>query len=303
MKNRVSKIRKVLEPENLHYVRSAENPADPASRGVLPEKFIACQLWFNGPHWLQTDELPTTPIKEQEVSACATLTTEREENFIERFSNWNTLLKVTARCLRWKTKAKGELSADEISMAAKRIILYQQRITFRKEIEQLLKSKAISKRNWIVPLSSFVDKEDGFLKAGGKIDKAEVPEDRKHPILLAKGHLADLYIRHVHLENGYSGNTLTERLVKEQFWIPSVGSRIQKYIRNCTACVRWKALTIHQKMGDLPRDRVVPAPLFSKVGVDLAGPFHIKASRIKFEKVIKVWFAVFICMVTKAIHL
>lgn len=56
-------------------------------------------------------------------------------------------------------------------------------------------------------------------------------------------------------------------------------------------------------MWDLPEVRVVPAPSFSRVGVDLAGPFNIKASRIKFDKVIKVWFVIFVCLVTEAVHL
>lgn len=63
VKRRVVKIRKVLNAADIHYVKSAENPSDPASRGLLPEKLIECKLWFHGPEWLKDDILPKTPYK------------------------------------------------------------------------------------------------------------------------------------------------------------------------------------------------------------------------------------------------
>ena len=36
IKNRVQKIKIIIKPTDLHYVKSAENPADPASRGLTP---------------------------------------------------------------------------------------------------------------------------------------------------------------------------------------------------------------------------------------------------------------------------
>lgn len=60
VKRRVDKIRKVLNPSAIHYVKSAENPADPGSRGLYPNKLMECSLWFEGPHWMKEEELPST---------------------------------------------------------------------------------------------------------------------------------------------------------------------------------------------------------------------------------------------------
>lgn len=49
--------------------------------------------------------------------------------------------------------------------------------------------------------------------------------------------------------------------------------------------------------------RISEAKTFEHTGVDLCGPFNIRASKLKFEKVIKVWVAVFVCLATKAVHL
>lgn len=55
-------------------------------------------------------------------------------------------------------------------------------------------------------------------------------------------------------------------------------------------------------MGDLPSYRVDTAPAFQKVGVDFAGPILIKQSARRAVPV-KGYICVFVCMVTKAIHL
>lgn len=182
------------------------------------------------------------------------------------------------------------------------LIRFQPKLDFKKELKIIKEKQRLPKRSWIVPLCPFIDKSD-LLCVGGRLGNAHISEKQKHPILLRKGHFVDLYLRHLHLDNGHAGNSLMERLTKENFWIPSIGTRIKKCIRECITCTRWKAQTIHQQMSDLPDQRVEPSPCFGYVGVDSAGPFNIKASRIKFEKVIKVWFAVFVCMFTKAVHL
>lgn len=37
---------------NIRYIKSAENPADIASRGVTLEKLTNNDLWWQGPSWL-----------------------------------------------------------------------------------------------------------------------------------------------------------------------------------------------------------------------------------------------------------
>ena len=56
-------------------------------------------------------------------------------------------------------------------------------------------------------------------------------------------------------------------------------------------------------MGQLPKDRVTAARPFSNVGVDYCGPFYIKERRRRNRAKIKVYVAVFVCLVVKAVHL
>lgn len=71
-------------------------------------------------------------------------------------------------------------------------------------------------------------------------------------------------------------------------------------MHKCIVCFRTRAKPAEQLIGDLPASRVTPLPPFAKSAVDYAGPFSIKLSR---NKTGKAYLCVFVCFVTKAVHL
>lgn len=109
--DRVLRIRHFSRPEQSHYVRTEENPADHASRS-LPASHLAETSWFTGPSFLHqpTAEKPQTserfeliePEKDSEirpnVQTCATyldegiLTSDR----FQRFSTFTSLVRGVA---------------------------------------------------------------------------------------------------------------------------------------------------------------------------------------------------------------
>jgi hypothetical protein len=56
-------------------------------------------------------------------------------------------------------------------------------------------------------------------------------------------------------------------------------------------------------MGDLPKERLQPSRPFSTSGVDYAGPYLIKSSKLRNAKKVKSYIALFVCFSTKAVHL
>jgi hypothetical protein len=62
-----------------------------------------------------------------------------------------------------------------------------------------------------------------------------------------------------------------------------------------------KPVILEQFMGDLPASRCDRAPAFQKVGIDFAGPIMIRQGKRKAP--VKGYICLFICMVTKGIHL
>jgi len=55
--NRVAKIAQTTDAGKWSHVRSEHNPADLASRGVLPQELINNSLWWHGPEWLQLSKI------------------------------------------------------------------------------------------------------------------------------------------------------------------------------------------------------------------------------------------------------
>lgn len=56
-------------------------------------------------------------------------------------------------------------------------------------------------------------------------------------------------------------------------------------------------------MGDLPGPRVETRKFFQKIGIDYTGSFLLKTHKLRGDKLIKAYIALFICMSTKALHL
>lgn len=63
--NRVSEIQSNRINE-WRYIKSEENPADCASRGIMPSELEEHKLWWTGPKWLEENEQswPRTPTEE-----------------------------------------------------------------------------------------------------------------------------------------------------------------------------------------------------------------------------------------------
>lgn len=80
-------------------------------------------------------------------------------------------------------------------------------------------------------------------------------------------------------------------------------ARIRQVLHECITCRKAHAQLSSQLMGQLPQHRVVPAPPFSHTGIDFAGPFRLKMHNTRVRTQVKVYVAVFICTIVKAVHL
>lgn len=92
-------------------------------------------------------------------------------------------------------------------------------------------------------------------------------------------------------------------LLRHKYWITNLRRLIHTNNSRCIKCLRQRHEFAQQLMGDLPADRLLPCRPFRHSGVDYAGPFQIKARGGRTNIIEKKYVAVFICMVTKAVHL
>jgi len=85
--------------------------------------------------------------------------------------------------------------------------------------------------------------------------------------------------------------------------VPRGRALVKAVLHRCTTCVRRRAATPQQLMGDLPSRRVTPARPFLNTGVDYAGPLMLRTSKGRGHRAYKGYLAIFVCMSTRAVHL
>lgn len=324
--NRITETTARIPAAHWRHVRSEDNPADPASRGVLPSQLNQNQ-WFHGPTWLSKPqpEWPESTINQktdEERRKHINLTSREEKHsfistFIERFSSLPKLLRVFALLMRLATKChktkldnssnntvhstKSHITVHETKAALQRVIFLVQQEEFADDISRIKDGDNCSNR--LQKLKTFIDSA-GIVRVGGRIQHAQISYNAKHPILLPKGHsLTNLLIDHYHITHLHVGPQALQFLIGQTYWIISARNAIRMRTRRCVRCFRTKPLSPQPIMAALPESRVRALRPFLHVAVDFAGHFNLKSGPTRNAKLVKAYVCVFVCMSTKALHL
>ena len=323
--NRVSQILELFTPERWRHVEGTENPADCASRGLLPSELLTHPLWWNGPDWLQRNPVdwpkPFIPISShteetKEVCFLATTSPARDPIFpLDQYSSYSKILRITAWIIRFikncqlhkensqNTLNSGPLTVSELSTAESYWISLSQNQHFSREINSFKSQRSISNSSSLISLHPFLDKE-GLVRVGGREGNSRRPYDTQHPVILhAKHPLARLLITYEHKRLLHAGPSLLSSSLSRRFHIIRGRNTIRSITRSCVICRRKSARPQAQMMGQLPPERVTPDIVFSTVGVDYAGPILIKRGSTRRPSIIKEYVAVFVSLTVKAVHL
>ncbi|KAI8119872.1 hypothetical protein CVS40_8789 [Lucilia cuprina] len=279
------------------------NPADCASRGVRSSYLVEDEMWFKGPPFLLHDssEWPKSikdVITDEELHvgklfAFHNATTSKSDDtpldvcaiLNKRISNFQRMIRVLAYCYRAVKFLKSKsghnlpLHVDELNHAEYVLYKYHQNLEF---LEQKVKK--------IITISD----EHGILRVGGRLSNADLPYDSQHQIILSKDCPITFKIVHAcHLSNMHAGVTLMILTLRQKYWIVGARELVKRVYRSL----------LDQLMGDLPKFRVNAAYPFYEVGCDYAGPIMYKLHNGRKAPIVKAYVAVFICLVTKDIHL
>ena len=232
---------------------------------------------------------------------------------LARFSNWHGMKRCIAWILRLKQllthkqlpltdkahrtrnaaikdTSHESFTVEEMQRAGKTILRLVQDSAFPRELEVLRKiqrehcqescdfSRArkaeIKKSSTLYQLDPVLDK-NGLLRVGGRLGKSRVfPDDFKHPVILPKkSFVVNLVIRDAHERVGHSGRSITLGALRSKYWIINANSVVRHFISKCVTCRRLPGVINEQKMADLPKERLSPAPPFTYRGLDYFGPF------------------------------
>ena len=302
------------KPEKVRRVCNAaakyqgvENPADIGTRGMSIEG-LKESAWLNGPAWLQADEgkwpkpwCQVNELEPEQVTSTVATETKLEQLFDwRRYSSFKRIRNFIAYCMRFKTKQKGPLKADEIHQAEQILFRFVQNESFPNVSKSISNSKEISKVLNIAKLSPFIE-EDGTIRVKGRLKHSNLDYNAKHPILLTAKHpVVQLLLEKAHRDNLHEGTEYARNMLQQEYWIIGLRNALRKIKSRCIKCRHRNANPIHPPMADLPRERldehVFP---FTHTGVDYFGPIEVKFLR----RTLKRWCCLFTCLTTRAVHI
>jgi len=336
VQHRVEEIRKLTNPLSWNHCPGIQNPADLPSRGLSSDELLKSTLWWNGPSFIAHSVINITKpndvcVEEAEVELMknpVTLTQvlvsqdqSQEQpipclnNIIDctRYSDIDRLLRVTAYVFRFVKRLRGAvdqsncestLSASEMTEAETIWIRSIQHLSFDREYYYALKPSG-SRPLLYDQFGLFVD-EGRVLRCRGRIGNSQVTLSAKQPALLPSNHhFVKLLVRKAHETMKHCGVNQTLTFIRERFWILKGRQTTRKVIKSCVICRRLEGHSYGTVPSpDLPAERVSEDPPFSHVGVDFAGPLHIKVACDQAEeRQEKVYVCLFTCTATRAVHL
>ena len=323
--NRVQEIQTHTQPAQWRHCPGVCNPADLATRGLGSQEVVVSNFWWHGPEWLcQAEEcwpnsalIDAAPTEEADLETkpspkdCVTFVAHKQPEspllkLLQRVSKYPRLLRSAAYVLRFihtritKTSNKsGPLTAEDIVEAEKLMIRLVQRSDFPQEVAHLQDGKPVEKSSILYQFQPFLD-SDGIMRVKGRLEKADLPYDAKHPIILSpQSAFTRLVIEREHGRLLHAGTSTVLANLRQRYFILRGRQVIKSALLRCAICRMLLALPGDQVTAPLPADRVTPAPPFAVSGVDFAGPLFVDYNGERTKSYI----ALFTCAVTRAVHL
>ncbi|XP_071033114.1 uncharacterized protein [Parasteatoda tepidariorum] len=224
-------------------------------------------------------------------------------NYVKILRIFSYVLRFVINVKQSNLKESGPLSVSELDQTEKRLIRMVQEEVFLNDIQGLKQQKVVPPKSKLKNLNPFLD-SDRILRVDGRLGNSDLPYDAKYPAILPHKHkLTNLIIVHCPIKNLHTGASSLLHLVRERFWPLGGRSLCRKLVCECIVCFKAKPIAMTQLMGSLPIDRVVPNFPFNFSGVDFCGPFMIKYRNQRKGVLHKMYLCIFVCFVTKALHI
>ena len=332
-RNRLAQIERNTCVYDWRHIPTELNPADLISRGARATELVNKSEWFEGPAFLKLppEKWPNRFEKKsatnEEIFQTFNLPGKCDvslfacvvegggmDRLIGYFSSFYRLKVAVAWLLRVKAclcerlrcsnalLSLTSIAVPELKDAEINIIRYVQQLCFADSYRALVggRHQSILKSSPLYKLNPIV--VDGVMRVGGRLDRAYLDFDVKHPIVLpGDHHLTDLIIQDVHFRIvGHLGVDATLNQIRKNYWIINAKVAIRRILKDCVICKRRDGRPGNQIMAELPTARLqINEPPFSCTGVDYFEPLLVRQGRSNKKR----YGCLFTCLTSRAIHL
>ncbi|XP_041972200.1 uncharacterized protein LOC121728148 [Aricia agestis] len=323
VQNRTVEIQELTSTASWRHVRGEHNPADLITRSRNLDDLWGTAMWWDGPQFLHdinidfnSESYNTSNLPELKSVATVTLTVSQDAGVwfpFQRFSQFNRMKRTMAYLLRFVYNARnkpserhtGAFDASENNEAELSLARLSQYESYRDVYDCLSKKQSLKNMHAsLTKLNLFLD-ESNLIRVGGRLENySEFNFNKKHPILISgRHHFALLLFRYEHRRLLHAPPQALVFALRDSWWPVRARDLARKVVHECVTCRRMRGQTLTPIMGNLPRERLQPGYPFLYCGVDYAGPVLILNRKGRGAKSIKSYICLFVCFVTRAVHL
>ena len=334
-------------PVTWAYIPSALNAADIASRATaLPEDLLPGSKWQTGPDFLSlppqdwpidtdiesmTDPLPSEELRKQ-FKFCGipeqVLVTGIKEHTPYPLGLTDDLVAMANYSPSWPSLLhKTELLSRPFASFRLRqqLLLHREGLISALQLEHQLAELAnkatldiwfrhagkdtilLMKSGKLSNLIIIIKDDIPYVQTRFKVKVHQYWGATELPTILASTRLGYLICLDAH-DQCHKGNDMALTITKQTAYIVGAKKILSSIRKRCMICKKEGVTHSRQQMGPVPEELQHPDPPFSKLALDLCGPFLVKADvrrrspRQAADKV-KMWVVVYVCHSTSATRL
>lgn len=171
---------------------------------------------------------------------------------VHKRSNYSSIIRIISWLFRFSNKSRKCCINRNVAVALSPhaflcIIWNIQQTYFANDIHLLQKERTTN--NPVRYLNPFLEDTEGLqiLKVGGRLELANIPEERKHPMQLpSKCDFVIHYVRHLRIKIYHAGPKALVSLIRLQCWIVNARDVARRIVRSCI-----QHLPSHQRQDSL----------------------------------------------------
>ena len=127
---------------------------------------------------------------------------------------------------------------------------------------------------------NLIGEKDGIIRAFGRIQRANLPDEIRKPIMLERNHkLAELILWECHRRVKQNGVRETLVEFQAQYWVTKSKSFVKKILYRCTLCRFIDSRPYsYPKSPELSEIRLKGGNVFATTGIDHFGPLYCQSN-------------------------